>query len=206
MIPTTTQYADANEAKQLTEDDATEPHVAIIIRDYLIPLFSFEIEQSWSDPDWIALRAPKSASVDAALTVLPRSGCSIGVCTKSNHDRRRERRSSCGASRAVRCLNVTSYIRLHRRARPEVRVRGMLADRSSRSRLHSLSDLRHVGHETQRCQVDPIDLPLGTTHARPSTNARAADWDPMISFAEQRSLSEKLRFPEPTRTLPAVFI
>lgn len=28
----------------------------------------------------------------------------------------------------------------------------------------------------------------------------------MIRFAEQRSLSEKLRFPEPTRTLPAVFI
>lgn len=61
MIPTTTQYADANEAKQLTEDEASEPHVAIIIRDYLIPLFSFEIEQSWSDPDWIALRAAKSA-------------------------------------------------------------------------------------------------------------------------------------------------
>lgn len=30
--------------------------------------------------------------------------------------------------------------------------------------------------------------------------------DPMISFAEQQSLSEKLRFLEPTRALPAVFI
>lgn len=30
--------------------------------------------------------------------------------------------------------------------------------------------------------------------------------DPMISFAEQRSLSEKLRIPEPTRRLPAAFI
>lgn len=61
LIPTTTQYADANEAKQLTEDEASEAHVTIIIRDYLIPLFSFEVERSWSDPDWIALRAPKAA-------------------------------------------------------------------------------------------------------------------------------------------------
>lgn len=61
LIPTTTQYADANEAKQLTEDEASEGHVTIIIRDYLIPLFGFEVERSWSDPDWIALRAPKSA-------------------------------------------------------------------------------------------------------------------------------------------------
>lgn len=61
LIPTTTQYADANEAKQLTEDEASEAHVTIIIRDYLIPLFGFEVERSWSDPDWIALRAPKSA-------------------------------------------------------------------------------------------------------------------------------------------------
>lgn len=61
LIPTTTQYADANEAKQLTEDEASEAHVTIIIRDYLIPLLGFEVERSWSDPDWIALRAPKSA-------------------------------------------------------------------------------------------------------------------------------------------------
>lgn len=61
LIQTTTQYADANEAKQLTKDEANEPHVTIIIRDYLIPLFGFEVERSWSDPDWIALRAPKSA-------------------------------------------------------------------------------------------------------------------------------------------------
>lgn len=61
MIPTTTQYADANEAKQLTEDEAGEAHVTIIIRDYLIPLFGFAVERSWSDPDWIALRAPNSA-------------------------------------------------------------------------------------------------------------------------------------------------
>lgn len=60
LIQTTTQYADANEAKQLTEDEASEAHVTIIIRDYLIPLFSFEVERSWSDPDWIALRAPKA--------------------------------------------------------------------------------------------------------------------------------------------------
>lgn len=58
MIPTTTQYADANEAKQLTEDEASEAHVSIIIRDYLIPLFGFEVERSWSDPDWIALERP----------------------------------------------------------------------------------------------------------------------------------------------------
>lgn len=58
---TTTQYAGANEAKQLTEGEASEAHVTIIIRDYLIPLFGFEVERSWSDPDWIALRAPKSA-------------------------------------------------------------------------------------------------------------------------------------------------
>lgn len=61
LIPTTTQYADASEAKQLTEDEASEAHVTIIIRDYLIPLFGFEVERSWSDPDWIALRAPRSA-------------------------------------------------------------------------------------------------------------------------------------------------
>lgn len=60
LIPTTTQYADANEAKQLTEGEAGEAHVTIIIRDYLIPLFGFEVELSWSDPDWIALRAPNS--------------------------------------------------------------------------------------------------------------------------------------------------
>lgn len=61
LIPTTTQYADADEAKQLTEHEASEAHVTIIMRHYLIPLFSFEIERSWSDPDWIALRAPRSA-------------------------------------------------------------------------------------------------------------------------------------------------
>ncbi|WP_375866136.1 hypothetical protein [Bradyrhizobium tunisiense] len=81
LIQTTTQYADANENGQLTEDEASEPHVTIILRDYLIPLFSFEVERSWSDPDWIALRAPKSDSMDAALTVLPRSGSAIDVCT-----------------------------------------------------------------------------------------------------------------------------
>lgn len=46
LIPTATQYADANEAKQLTEDEAGEAHVTIVIRDYLIPLFSFEVERS----------------------------------------------------------------------------------------------------------------------------------------------------------------
>lgn len=61
LIQSTAQYADANEAKQLTEDEAGEAHVTIIIRDYLIPLFRFEVERSWSDPDWIVLRAPKSA-------------------------------------------------------------------------------------------------------------------------------------------------
>lgn len=61
LIPTTTQYADANETRQLTEDDAGEPHATIIIRDYLIPLFGFEVDRSWSDPDWIVLRAPNSA-------------------------------------------------------------------------------------------------------------------------------------------------
>lgn len=60
LIQTTAQYADADEARQLSEDEAGEAHVTIIIRDYLIPLFSFEVERSWSDPDWIALRAPKS--------------------------------------------------------------------------------------------------------------------------------------------------
>lgn len=54
LIPTTTQYADANKAKRLTENEASEAHVSIIIRDYLIPLFGFEVERSWSDPDWIA--------------------------------------------------------------------------------------------------------------------------------------------------------
>lgn len=61
LIPTTTRYADANEANQLTEDEASEAHVKIIIRDYLIPLFSLEVERSWSDLDWIALRAPKAS-------------------------------------------------------------------------------------------------------------------------------------------------
>ncbi|QQN65483.1 hypothetical protein JIR23_07020 [Bradyrhizobium diazoefficiens] len=61
MIQTAARYADADEAKQLTEDEANEAHVTIIIRDYLIPLFSFEVERSWSDPDWIALRTPRSA-------------------------------------------------------------------------------------------------------------------------------------------------
>lgn len=31
LIPTTTRYADANEAKQLTEDEASEAHVTIIL-------------------------------------------------------------------------------------------------------------------------------------------------------------------------------
>lgn len=35
LIQTTAQYADANEAGQLTEDEASEAHVTIIIRDYL---------------------------------------------------------------------------------------------------------------------------------------------------------------------------
>lgn len=61
LIATATQYADANEAKQLTEDEASEAHVTIILRGYLIPLFGFEVERSCSDPDWIALRAPRSA-------------------------------------------------------------------------------------------------------------------------------------------------
>lgn len=61
LIPTTTQNADADEARQLSEDEAGEAHVTIIIRDYLIPLFGLEVEPSWSDPDWIALRAPKAA-------------------------------------------------------------------------------------------------------------------------------------------------
>lgn len=61
LIQTTAQYADADEAKQLSEDEAGEAHVTIIIRDYLIPLFSFEVERYWSDPDWIVLRAPRSA-------------------------------------------------------------------------------------------------------------------------------------------------
>ncbi|WP_198033817.1 class I SAM-dependent methyltransferase [Bradyrhizobium sp. WSM2254] len=61
LIRTTAQYADANETRQLSEDEASEAHVTIIIRDYLIPLFSFEVERSWSDPDWIALRARESA-------------------------------------------------------------------------------------------------------------------------------------------------
>lgn len=62
LIPTTTRYADANEAKQLTEDEASEAHVTIILRDYLIPFFGFAVERSWSDPDWIALRAPEAAA------------------------------------------------------------------------------------------------------------------------------------------------
>lgn len=37
LIRTTTQYADANENGRLTEDEASEPHVTIILRDYLIP-------------------------------------------------------------------------------------------------------------------------------------------------------------------------
>lgn len=61
LIQTTARYADANETWQLAEDGAGEPHVTIIIRDYLIPLFKFEVDRSWSDPDWIALRAPNSA-------------------------------------------------------------------------------------------------------------------------------------------------
>lgn len=42
-------------------------------------------------------------------------------------------------------------------------------------------------------------------HDHPQTPAQPIG-DPIISFAEQRSLSEKLRFPEQTRRLPAVFI
>ncbi|RZN13934.1 hypothetical protein CWO89_39045 [Bradyrhizobium sp. Leo170] len=61
LIQATAQYADGGQTKELTEDEANEPHVTIIIRDYLIPLFNFEVERSWSDPDWIALRAPRSA-------------------------------------------------------------------------------------------------------------------------------------------------
>lgn len=61
LIQVTAQYAAGEETKLLTEDEANEPHVTIIIRDYLIPLFSFEVGRSWSDPDWLALRAPRSA-------------------------------------------------------------------------------------------------------------------------------------------------
>ncbi|ANW02959.1 hypothetical protein LMTR13_25160 [Bradyrhizobium icense] len=61
LIQPTAHYADSEESKDLTEDEANEPHVAIILRDYLIPLFSFEVERLWSDPDWIALRGPRSA-------------------------------------------------------------------------------------------------------------------------------------------------
>ncbi|MGY8669321.1 hypothetical protein Q3C01_44275 [Bradyrhizobium sp. UFLA05-109] len=55
------RYADREATKELTEDEASEPHVMIIIRDYVIPLFGFAVERSWSDPNWIALRAPKVA-------------------------------------------------------------------------------------------------------------------------------------------------
>lgn len=89
LIQTTTQYADANEAKQLTEDEAGEAHVTIIMRDYLFPLFGFEVDRSWSDPDWIALRTPKA--VDADLTVLPRSGSAIDVCTAITNEAGRVR-------------------------------------------------------------------------------------------------------------------
>lgn len=61
LIESTAQYADGEVTKQLSKDEANEAHVTIIIRDYLIPLFGFEVERSWSDPDWIALRAPNSA-------------------------------------------------------------------------------------------------------------------------------------------------
>lgn len=37
--------------KQLTEDEASEAHVTIIIRDYLIPLFGFEVAWSWLDSE-----------------------------------------------------------------------------------------------------------------------------------------------------------
>lgn len=60
-IQATAQNADGRETRKLTEQEANERHVTMIIRDYLIPLFDFEIERSWSDPDWIALRAPRSA-------------------------------------------------------------------------------------------------------------------------------------------------
>ncbi|WP_156944944.1 hypothetical protein [Bradyrhizobium sp. Ec3.3] len=59
IINASTQYAKREQTEQLTEDEANEPHVTIIIRDYLIPLFGFEVERSLSDPDWVALRAPK---------------------------------------------------------------------------------------------------------------------------------------------------
>ncbi|MDH2406772.1 hypothetical protein QCM77_44110 [Bradyrhizobium sp. SSUT18] len=62
LIKATAGYTESRQTNELTEDEANEPHVTIIIRDYLIPLFSFEVERLWSDPDWIALRAPRSAS------------------------------------------------------------------------------------------------------------------------------------------------
>ncbi|MGY4298646.1 SAM-dependent methyltransferase [Bradyrhizobium sp. i1.4.4] len=61
LIECTLQHAETQEAKNLTEDEANEPHVRIIIREYLIPLFGFEVAHSWSNPDWIALRAPAVA-------------------------------------------------------------------------------------------------------------------------------------------------
>lgn len=36
LIQTTNQYADADEVGHLSEDEVSEPHVTIIIRDYLI--------------------------------------------------------------------------------------------------------------------------------------------------------------------------
>lgn len=72
LYQTAAQYADGDETRQLTEDEASEPHVTIIIRDYLIPLFSFAVEWSWAD--WILIGSHserQSRSVDADLTVLP---------------------------------------------------------------------------------------------------------------------------------------
>lgn len=145
----------------------------------------------------------KGRSVDADLTILPPS---LDVCTNPTTTGSGEPKSWTHRARS-RCLNITSYIRLHREVAPQVRVRGMLADPSSCLRSHSSSDLRHIGHETQRSQIDRIDLPLGTTHAQLATNACANDDRRSDDQVRRAAITEqKTALFDPTRTLPAVFI
>lgn len=59
LIPSTEMYVDDGIEDCYEPSEMAEPHVKIIVYEYMIPVFGFEVVADWSDADWIALRAPK---------------------------------------------------------------------------------------------------------------------------------------------------
>lgn len=142
-------------------------------------------------------RAPSARvrSVDADLTVLHDRTFSMDVCTKSNRDRRPERPSCWDASRAVATLerhivhpspSASAPSRCVSEGCSPIRA---CACACTHCRISDLSEKRH---SALRLIVLIFHL-ARHMHDYPQTPAPSIG-DPMISFAEQRSLSEKLRF------------